>query len=69
MKTIDGAEFSSDSCDWGMGFGEVTKYNIGPGWHQPSSLLGVMINKDEWNKLPAESKRSSRSPPRPVAPT
>ena len=39
MKTIDGAEFNSDSCDWGMGFGEVTKFNIGPGWHQPASLL------------------------------
>ncbi|MGB9699667.1 MAG: TRAP transporter substrate-binding protein [Thermodesulfobacteriota bacterium] len=57
LKTIDGAEFNSDSCDWGMGFGEVTKYNIGPGWHQPASLLGVMINKDAWNKLPDEYKR------------
>jgi TRAP-type mannitol/chloroaromatic compound transport system substrate-binding protein len=57
LKTIDGAEFNSDSCDWGMGFGEVTKFNIGPGWHQPSSLLGVMINKDEWNKLSPENKR------------
>jgi TRAP-type mannitol/chloroaromatic compound transport system substrate-binding protein len=57
LKTIDGAEFNSDSCDWGMGFGEVTKFNIGPGWHQPSSLLGVMINKGEWDKLSAENKR------------
>ena len=57
LKTIDGAEFNSDSCDWGLGFGEVTKFNIGPGWHQPSSLLGVMINKGEWDKLSAENKR------------
>ena len=57
MKTIDGAEFNSDACDWGMGFGEVTKYNIGPGWHQPSSLLGVMINKDAWAKLPDDLKK------------
>jgi len=57
LKTIDGAEFCSDSIDWGMGFGEVTKFNIGPGWHQPSSLLGAMINKDAWNKLPAEFKK------------
>jgi TRAP-type mannitol/chloroaromatic compound transport system substrate-binding protein len=57
LKTIDGAEFNSDSCDWGMGFGEVTKYNIGPGWHQPASLLGVMINKEAWDKLPAEFKK------------
>ena len=58
MKTIDGAEFNSDACDWGMGFGEVTKYNIGPGWHQPASLLGVMINKEAWAKLPDDLKRS-----------
>ena len=57
MKTIDGAEFCSDSIDWGMGFAEVTKYNIGPGWHQPASLLGVMINKNAWNALPADLKK------------
>jgi TRAP-type mannitol/chloroaromatic compound transport system substrate-binding protein len=57
LKTIDGAEFNSDSCDWGMKFQEVTKFNIGPGWHQPSSLLGVMINKDAWNKLSAQNKK------------
>jgi TRAP-type mannitol/chloroaromatic compound transport system substrate-binding protein len=57
LKTIDGAEFNSDSCDWGMKFQEVTKFNIGPGWHQPSSLLGVMINKEAWNKLSAQNKK------------
>jgi TRAP-type mannitol/chloroaromatic compound transport system substrate-binding protein len=39
-----------------MGFSEVTKYNIGPGWHQPSSTFGVMINKGVWEKLPADLK-------------
>jgi TRAP-type mannitol/chloroaromatic compound transport system substrate-binding protein len=56
MATIDGAEFSSPSIDWKMGFGEVTKYNIGPGWHQPSSTFGVMINKRAWEKLPNDLK-------------
>ena len=56
MATIDGAEFCSPSIDWKMGFGEVTKYNIGPGWHQPSSTFGVMINKGAWDKLPADLK-------------
>jgi TRAP-type mannitol/chloroaromatic compound transport system substrate-binding protein len=56
MGTIDGAEFSSPSIDWNMGLGEVTKYNIGPGWHQPSSTVGVMINKAAWDKLPADLK-------------
>jgi TRAP-type mannitol/chloroaromatic compound transport system substrate-binding protein len=56
MKTLDGAEFSSPSVDWGMGFAEVTKFHAGPGWHQPASLLGVMINKGAWEKLPADLK-------------
>jgi TRAP-type mannitol/chloroaromatic compound transport system substrate-binding protein len=56
MGTLDGAEFCSPSIDWKMGFGEVTKYNIGPGWHQPSSTFGVMINKQAWAKLPADLK-------------
>jgi TRAP-type mannitol/chloroaromatic compound transport system substrate-binding protein len=56
MATIDGAEFCSPSIDWNMGFAEVTKYNVGPGWHQPSSTFGVMINKGVWDKLPNDLK-------------
>lgn len=53
LGTIDGAEFCSPSIDWGMKFQEVTKYWCLPGWHQPASLLGCMINMDAWKKLPA----------------
>lgn len=56
MATIDGAEFSAPSIDWKMGLGEVTKYNIGPGWHQPAATFGVLINKAAWEKLPADLK-------------
>ncbi len=56
MATIDGAEFSTPSIDWKMGFAEVTKFNVGPGWHQPSSTFGVMINKGAWEKLPEDLK-------------
>jgi TRAP-type mannitol/chloroaromatic compound transport system substrate-binding protein len=48
---IEAAEVSSPSSDWGMGFGEVTKYWAVPGWHQPASVMGVMINKKVWDKL------------------
>lgn len=48
---IDAAEFSSPNNDWGMGFNEVTKYWATPGWHQPASVLGVMINKKVWDDL------------------
>lgn len=48
---VDAAEFCSPSIDWRMGFGEVTKYWATPGWHQPSSVMGVMINKKAWDAL------------------
>lgn len=56
LKTIDGAEFSVPSIDWKMGLGEVTQFNIGPGWHQPASTFGVLINKKAWESLPADLK-------------
>lgn len=49
--TIDAGEFSVPECDWSMGFQEVTKYWILPGWHQPGPVSGVMINKRSWDKL------------------
>ena len=54
LGTVDGAEFCSPGVDWGMKFQEVTKYWCLPGWHQPSSLLGCMINMDAWKKLPPD---------------
>jgi len=48
--TIDAAEFSVPGVDWSMGFQEVTKYWVLPGWHQPGPVSGVMINKAAWDK-------------------
>jgi len=53
---IDAGEFCSPSIDWSMGFQEVTEYWASPGWHQPASLTGVMINKKAWDKLPDHLK-------------
>lgn len=49
--TIDGCEFSTPSSDWGLGLGEVSKYWAVPAWHQPASVMGVMINKKAWDSL------------------
>jgi TRAP-type mannitol/chloroaromatic compound transport system substrate-binding protein len=57
MGTIDGAEFSCPSIDWSLGLADVTRNNIGPGWNQPATVFGVMINRDAWNNLPADLKR------------
>lgn len=50
--TIDAGEFSAPECDWAMGFQEVTKYWVLPGWHQPGPVSGVMINKKAFEALP-----------------
>jgi len=57
---IDAAEFCSASCDWGMGFGEVTKYWAVPGWHQPASVMGVMINMKAWDALGEDLQKDLR---------
>ena len=53
---IDAGEFASPDIDWGMGFQEVTSYWASPGWHQPSGLGGVMINKKAWDVLPKKTQ-------------
>ena len=53
---IDAGEFCNPATDWGMGFQEVTEYWASPGWHQPNSLLGVMINQEAWDELPDHLK-------------
>ena len=36
--TIDAGEFSVPEVDWVMGFQEITKYWVLPGWHQPGPI-------------------------------
>jgi len=55
--TVDGVSFSNLGIDWSMGLGEVTKYCIGPGWNQPFSASGVIINKGAWDSLPADLRK------------
>lgn len=54
--TIDAGEFSVPECDWSMGFQEVSKFWVLPGWHQPGPVSGVMINKRAFDKLPDRIK-------------
>lgn len=53
---IDIVSISTPAIDWSLGLADVTKYNIGPAWNQPSSTGGMMINKDAWNALPPDLK-------------
>ncbi|MDX5357220.1 MAG: TRAP transporter substrate-binding protein DctP [Rhodobacterales bacterium] len=53
---IDGAEFSTPNVDWSGGFQQVTTNWATPGWHQSSSVFGVMINKAAWDALSPETQ-------------
>jgi len=55
---LDAAEFSTPMNNQVLGFDEVTEYISGPGMHQPATLFSVGINKDFWNELPDDLKRS-----------
>ncbi len=48
---IDAAEYSMPALDQNMGLYEIAKYYYFPGWHQPSSIQTLMINKNKWDSL------------------
>ena len=48
---IDATEFSMPRIDARLGFHKLVKYNYYPGWHQPSTLFELLVNKDVWNDL------------------
>ena len=54
--TIDAGEFSVPEVDWVMGFQEITKYWVLPGWHQPGPIWGALINKKAFDALSDETK-------------
>ncbi|RJE83679.1 TRAP transporter substrate-binding protein DctP [Paracoccus onubensis] len=53
---IDGAEFSTPNVDFSGGFQQVTKHWSTPGWHQSSSVFGVMINQASWDALDEDTQ-------------
>lgn len=48
---IDAAEFSLPAIDETIQLHKAAEYYYFPGWHQPSSILSVMINKKVWDGL------------------
>jgi TRAP-type mannitol/chloroaromatic compound transport system substrate-binding protein len=48
---IDATEFSMPRIDARLGFHKIAKYNYFPGWHQPSTLFELIVNKDVWEGL------------------
>ena len=48
---IDATEFSMPLVDARLGFYKIAKFNYFPGWHQPSTLFELLVNKDVWEDL------------------
>lgn len=48
---IDAAEFSLPAIDESIQLQKAAKHYYFPGWHQPSSINSVIINKKTWDKF------------------
>ena len=48
--TIDATEFSMPAIDQILGFDQIVKNNLFPGWHQPFTAQYMLINGEDWAK-------------------
>jgi len=55
---IDATEYSSPAVDRPLGFYKVAKHYYFPGWHQPSSILELVVNQQTWEGLSAPQRAS-----------
>lgn len=53
---IDATEFSMPAIDQILGFDKVAKNNYFPGWHQTFTASHLVVNKEVWNDLSADTK-------------
>ncbi|WP_375176893.1 TRAP transporter substrate-binding protein [Marinobacter mobilis] len=51
--TIDAVEWVGPALDLRLGFQQIADYYY-TGWHEPATELQFLINKDSWEKLPAD---------------
>lgn len=51
---IDATEWVGPYHDYLMGFHRVAKYYYYPGWHEPTGILELLVNRSAWSKLPRE---------------
>ena len=48
---IDASEYSMPAIDERLGLYKILKYNYYPGWHQPATLLELVVNREAWGKM------------------
>ncbi|GAB4288522.1 MAG: TRAP transporter substrate-binding protein DctP [Ignavibacteriaceae bacterium] len=51
---IDATEWIGPYHDYMMGFHQIAKYYYYPGWHEPGSVLELIVNSDRMQQLPPE---------------
>ncbi|MDH5608661.1 MAG: TRAP transporter substrate-binding protein [Cyclobacteriaceae bacterium] len=51
---IDATEWIGPYHDYLMGFHQVAKYYYYPGWHEPGSVLELLVNKAKFEELPTD---------------
>lgn len=54
---IDGAEFMCPTSDKDLGFQDVVKYYHAPGMHRHTGTLELIVNKNSYDKLPADLQK------------
>ena len=54
--TIDATEFSMPAIDQILGFNQIVKNNLFPGWHQPFTAQYMLINGDAWKAASVSQK-------------
>lgn len=51
---IDATEWIGPYHDYLMGFHQVAKYYYYPGWHEPGTMLELIVNKEKFEALPLD---------------
>ncbi|HRP74404.1 MAG TPA: TRAP transporter substrate-binding protein [Rhodocyclaceae bacterium] len=55
---IDAAEFSQPAIDQKLGFQQVIKNYLLPGWHQTFTTTHLLVNKKSWDALSAAQQQT-----------
>ena len=58
---LDATEYSMPAVDKPLGFYKVAPHYYFPGWHQPSSILELVVNKKSWAKLTPAQQATVRT--------
>ncbi len=48
---IDATEYSMPAVDLPLGFHKVAKHYYFPGWHQPASILELLVSRERWESF------------------